>query len=151
MGDKKAYIDKSMALLNKKPGIGLLRAASVYRTAPVGKTDQDWFLNTVVELEVSLRPEELLAELQQIEEVLGRVRRSRWGPRTIDLDLLLYENLAIKTPKLVLPHPRMHQRAFVMVPLAELIPDRIIHKGFTAGELAEKLMLEQEIERLSDN
>ena len=95
-----------------------------YWTEPVGDAGQPEFLNAVAELETSLEPLELLAELQRIEVDHGRVRDAerRWGPRTLDLDLLLYDHAVLRLPGLVVPHPRMSQRAFVLVPLADLAP-----------------------------
>lgn len=95
----------------------------VYRSAPVGYADQPDFLNLLCAGETQLVPDALLAKLQQIEQALGRIRSFRKGPRTIDIDLLAYGDLVFDTPKLTLPHPRMHQRAFVLVPLAEIAPD----------------------------
>lgn len=123
MGDKRASILAALELLGKTPGIALLRTAPLYRTAPVGYTEQEWFVNTVAEIDTTLSPRELLAACLEIERRLGRVRSMRWGPRVIDLDLLLYGELVVDEPDLVVPHPRMHERAFVLVPLADLAPD----------------------------
>lgn len=148
LGDKEANIKKALALLAASPGVRVKRVASFYRTAPVGYTDQGWFTNTVAELETSLQPHELLSLLLDIEKRIGRVRTIRWGPRTVDLDLLLFGSEEMNSPDLVLPHPRMGERAFVMAPLAELDPDIMIAGWGTAKELAERLKKEQQIKKI---
>lgn len=150
LGDKEANIKKALEMLNTSPGVRVKRAASLYRTAPVGYTGQDWFLNTVAEVETSLSPHELLSLLLAVEERLGRVRTVRWGPRTVDLDLLLFGGEEINTPDLVVPHPRMGERAFVMVPLAELAPELTVPGRGKAVELAQALAGEQYVERYRD-
>lgn len=100
----------------------VVATSSLYRTAPVGGVDQPEFLNAVCALRTELGPEGLLAAMQAIEAELGRVREVRWGPRSIDLDLLDYQGVVRETPGLTLPHPEMHRRAFVLVPLAEVAP-----------------------------
>jgi len=138
LGERRANLDRALSLLAASPGVRLLRAARVYETAPVGYTAQPRFLNTVAEVETDLSPADLLAVLQRIEAELGRVRTVRWGPRTIDLDLLLYDDLTLDDPALTIPHPRMAERAFVLVPLAELIPDRLLN-GRPVRDLAREL------------
>jgi 2-amino-4-hydroxy-6-hydroxymethyldihydropteridine diphosphokinase len=101
----------------------LVRCSSFYRTEPVGKKDQEWFVNAVVELETSLSPRPLLAFLLSIEEKMGRIRRERWGPRIIDLDILFYDAQELQEKDLEVPHPRLHERKFVLVPLNEIAPD----------------------------
>ncbi|MBM7856027.1 2-amino-4-hydroxy-6-hydroxymethyldihydropteridine diphosphokinase [Desulfohalotomaculum tongense] len=147
MGDKSFYINKALDLLHSPPEIKVVKVAPLYRTAPVGYTEQDWFLNTVAQLETVISPQKLLHQLQQIENKLGRERKIRWGPRTIDLDLLIYGDVTLTTPDLTLPHPRMTERAFVMVPLADISPTMAMIGGKTAEELAGELMLVQEIYR----
>jgi 2-amino-4-hydroxy-6-hydroxymethyldihydropteridine diphosphokinase len=104
-------------------GTRVRRRSSLYRTAPVGEPDQPDFINAVVQIETTLDPLELLAGLLAIERRHGRVRNSRNAPRTLDLDLLLYDDRTMDAPGLQLPHPRMHERAFVLLPLAEIAPD----------------------------
>jgi 2-amino-4-hydroxy-6-hydroxymethyldihydropteridine diphosphokinase len=118
LGDRFEHARNALASLASLGSIA--RRSSFYRTQPVGKTDQPWFLNAVVALETSLPPQDLLAGLQSIERAMGRVRAQRWGPRTIDLDLLFYDQLEIDEPNLRVPHPNFHERAFVLVPLAEI-------------------------------
>ena len=103
-------------------GIPVLQESPVYETEPVGLTDQRWFLNMVVEAETALFPMQLLTRTGKIERALGRVRTVDNGPRTIDIDILLYGNAVIRTSRLEIPHPRMHERRFVLAPLADLAP-----------------------------
>lgn len=105
--------------------IVICRQAQLYETEPVGVPDQPWFLNTVVEIETDLSPRELLTVCKQIEHALGRQERQRYGPREIDLDILLYDDLVIKDPDLQIPHVQLHRRRFVLVPLAELAPHSV--------------------------
>ncbi|WP_027364255.1 2-amino-4-hydroxy-6-hydroxymethyldihydropteridine diphosphokinase [Desulfotruncus alcoholivorax] len=144
MGDARANIREALKLLVNTRGISVVSSAPLYRTAPVGYTDQDHFINTVAEIYTTLSPRSLLDNLQDIENRLGRVRLIRWGPRTIDLDLLLYGDESIHEPGLEVPHPRMHQRAFVVVPLADLCPDLLVN-GERVDELARRLSSEQDI------
>ena len=104
-------------------GIFVLRESPVYETEPVGYAQQRWFLNMVVEAKTALFPMQLLARTAKIERALGRVRTVANGPRTIDVDILLYGNAVVRTPRLEIPHPRMHERRFVLAPLADLAPD----------------------------
>jgi len=123
LGDRWATLRRAMAALAREPGIKAVEASAVYETAPVGVVDQPEFLNLVLGVETMLTPEELLAVLHQLEKAAGRRRERevRWGPRTLDLDLLLYEGETRARPALTLPHPRMWERAFVTVPLRELL------------------------------
>lgn len=105
------------------PDLHLLRTSQAYETAPRDMVDQPWFLNLVLECETSLFPVQLLKRIQRIEKELGRHRAVDKGPRTIDIDILLYGAFVIEQPILVVPHPRMHERRFVLEPLAELVPD----------------------------
>jgi 2-amino-4-hydroxy-6-hydroxymethyldihydropteridine diphosphokinase len=104
----------------------LVTASSLYRTAPVGYLDQPDFINAVAQLETALEPRALLDALLDVEHRQGRVREFTNAPRTLDLDLLLYGDKAVSEPGLTIPHPRMHERAFVMVPLAEIAPDALV-------------------------
>ncbi|MDD4239361.1 MAG: 2-amino-4-hydroxy-6-hydroxymethyldihydropteridine diphosphokinase [Desulfotomaculaceae bacterium] len=146
LGDKRANLGKALELLAATTGIQLKRVASYYRTAPLGGPVQDWYLNTVAEVITTLKPLPLLAALLIIEEGLGRVRTVHWGPRTVDLDLLLYDRTESHSTVLTLPHPRMTERAFVMAPLAELAPGLLL-QGKTAVELAGELARVQSIEK----
>jgi 2-amino-4-hydroxy-6-hydroxymethyldihydropteridine diphosphokinase len=147
LGNKRANLEKALELLGGTAGVKLKRVAAYYRTAPLGGPAQDWYLNTVAEVVTNLEPHQLLASLLMIEEGLGRVRIVRWGPRTVDLDLLLYDRTELRSAVLTLPHPRMTERAFVMAPLAELAPGLIL-QGKTTVELAAELAKVQAIEKL---
>ena len=122
LGDRVANLEAAMERLAQEPGVRLLRRSAVYETEPVGVLDQPWFANAVVEIESELRPRELLAVLKGIERDLGRRPTRRWGERLIDLDLLLYGDERVDEPDLVVPHPELWRRLFVLVPLAELAP-----------------------------
>lgn len=118
LGERLSNIERAVSALDELGTV--LRTSSTYRTQPWGKPDQPWFANAVALVKTQLEPMELLQALQTIERKLGRVRGERWGPRTIDLDLLLYDDLTIDEPELMIPHRRLHERAFVLVPLAEI-------------------------------
>ena len=123
LGDRRAYLDRALAELGRRPGVEMTRISSVYETAPVGgPAGQGPYLNASAELRTELTPEALLDVLLEVERGLGRVRAERDGPRTIDLDLLLYGDVVRQDPRLTLPHPRLHQRLFVLQPLAEIAP-----------------------------
>lgn len=132
MGIREEYLARAVAQLASHPGVKLTRTSSVYQTEPWGYTDQARFLNAVAEVYTALSPEELLDAARAVEAAAGRRREVRWGPRTLDVDILLYgpaaggvEEIArhtVSTDELVIPHPRMWERAFVLVPLAELAP-----------------------------
>ncbi|MBE3568585.1 MAG: 2-amino-4-hydroxy-6-hydroxymethyldihydropteridine diphosphokinase [Bacillales bacterium] len=122
LGDRMHYLKNAIQALDGHPNIKVLAASSVYETDPVGYTDQGKFLNMAVKIETSLVAQELLETCLEIEKSLGRVREIKWGPRTIDLDILLYNNENIETDRLVIPHPRMNERLFVLIPILEIDP-----------------------------
>ncbi|MBS1143257.1 MAG: 7,8-Dihydro-6-hydroxymethylpterin-pyrophosphokinase [Proteobacteria bacterium] len=122
LGDPAATVRAAFAALANLPDSRVAHSSSLYRTAPVGLTDQPEFVNAVAELQTSLAPEALLDALFEIEQRFGRIRAEKNGPRTLDLDLLLYGDQFIDLPRLTLPHPRLHLRAFVLCPLAEIAP-----------------------------
>ena len=115
-------------MLRKHPAIDILRTSSLYRTSPVGPVEQDWFINAAVLLQTRLEPQALLELMLEVEKSFGRVRTLKWGPRTLDLDLLFYENIQLHLPMLKVPHPQMSKRLFVLAPLAEIEPDWV-HPG----------------------
>ncbi|GIU95553.1 MAG: 2-amino-4-hydroxy-6-hydroxymethyldihydropteridine diphosphokinase [Gaiellaceae bacterium] len=124
LGDRRATIERAVELLQAAEGVEVRRVSTLRETDPVGIVDQPRFLNGAVELETTLDPRDLLALLLEIERALGRERTGlRWGPRTIDLDLLVFGQETISEPGLRVPHPRLHERAFALEPLAELAPD----------------------------
>ncbi len=128
LGDKAATIEQAIERLSRLPETRLLRRSRLYRTEPWGDTDQDWFLNACALIETSLSPEDLLDYLLGIELVLGRTREKtrRWGPRGIDIDLLFYGDEVRASENLTLPHPHLFERAFVLIPLAEIADDKIL-------------------------
>ncbi|MBM4046205.1 MAG: 2-amino-4-hydroxy-6-hydroxymethyldihydropteridine diphosphokinase [Planctomycetes bacterium] len=125
LGNREGCLREAIQRLRQLPGTTVLRVSRFYETAPVGGPPQGEFLNAALAIETTLAPEPLLAELQRIEAALGRVRDVKWGPRTIDLDILLYDDLVLDTPTLKIPHPLMHERMFVLDPLAEIAPDLV--------------------------
>ena len=129
IGDRLDYIRRALGAMDRLTGTDFVAVSSVYDTLPVGAVGQPRFLNAVAELSTELEPEELLKELLAIEKECGRVRQGVWGPRTLDLDMLLYDEVVMKTEELTLPHPRARGRAFVLVPLAELAPDLVLPGG----------------------
>lgn len=120
IGDRKRNLQEAVKMLTEVEDIQVIRVSSIYETAPVGYVDQDAFLNIAVYVQTDKTPDEMLASCQQIENDLGRVRVIRWGPRIIDLDILLYNNENIESEHLNVPHARMYERAFVLVPLMEI-------------------------------
>ncbi|AIE58606.1 2-amino-4-hydroxy-6-hydroxymethyldihydropteridine diphosphokinase [Bacillus methanolicus] len=118
--DRYTYLKKAVLELDSFDEIKVVSTSSIYETDPVGYEDQDKFLNMVIKVNTSLGPFELLDTCLDIEQKLGRKREIKWGPRTIDLDILLYNNENIETENLTVPHPRMKERAFVMIPLMEI-------------------------------
>ena len=129
IGDRLAHIQNAIRALSKTEGITLQKISSIYKTDPVGYEAQGEFLNGAAAIQTNLRPLSLLHTLKNIETAIGRQYRIRWGPREIDLDILIYGDLCIETEKLVIPHPEMHRRRFVLAPLAEIAPD-IVHPVF---------------------
>jgi len=141
LGDAAASVRDAFVALGRLPGTRLLRASRLYRTPAWGVTAQPDFVNAVAMIETTLVPTALLQELLRIERDAGRDRLAdgsdRWGPRTLDLDLLLYGDAVIDVPGLSVPHPHMHERAFVLVPLLEIAPDaRIPGRAAVADALA---------------
>jgi len=125
LGNKHNYITKAIKFISKLENVEITKTSSRIETAPYGKTDQPDFINCVIELETDLLPEVLLKKCLYIENQLGRIRNEKWGPRTIDIDLLFYEDKIINTELLVLPHPQLHKREFVLNSLNELCPNLI--------------------------
>lgn len=140
LGDAKARLRGAFEALSRLPSTRLLRRSRLYRTPPWGIADQPDFFNAVAELETRLPPRDLLDALLGIERANGRRRDGgRWGPRTLDLDLLVYDDLQCEEAGLCLPHPRIGERAFVLVPLAELAPELHIPGSGIVGELLARL------------
>lgn len=145
MGDKKAYLDLAVQRLNEREDCQVKAVSDYLTTAPYGGVEQDDFLNGALELRTLLEPEELLSVLHEIEQEANRVRVIHWGPRTLDLDILLYDDLVIDTPTLHIPHIEMHLRDFVLVPMAQIAPwKRHPLKGKTVEEMLRDLKKETE-------
>lgn len=129
IGDRLETLQRALDLLESEPGVRVQRCSRVWETDPVGGPEQDDFLNVVLEVDIDLEPHDLLAACNRVETQLGRTRVVRWGPRTIDIDILLIDDLTIADANLTVPHPRMHQRAFVLLPLLELAPNPLLPNG----------------------
>ena len=125
LGDRLAHLQDALDALDATDRIELRAVSDVYETAPVGGPDQDDFLNAVVAIETDLTPRALLAVALDVESLAARVRTVRWGPRTLDVDVLLYGDERVDEPDLQIPHPRMAERAFVLAPLHDVAPDRV--------------------------
>jgi 2-amino-4-hydroxy-6-hydroxymethyldihydropteridine diphosphokinase len=128
VGDVRATFRKAIANICGMTQAALLARSSDYATPPWGERDQARFINACIEIDTSLDPHALLFTLHKIEKKFGRdrARETRWGPRTLDLDLIAYDDMSIDQPELTVPHPRLFERAFVLVPLVEIVPDRLI-------------------------
>ncbi|MGH1359072.1 MAG: 2-amino-4-hydroxy-6-hydroxymethyldihydropteridine diphosphokinase [Burkholderiaceae bacterium] len=147
LGEASQTVTAAIARLSALPGITLKAQSSLYRTAPFEASGPD-FINAAVRIETTLRPAALLKTLLDLEMAFGRERPFRHAPRTLDLDLLIYDKLQLTTPFLTLPHPRMHQRAFVLAPLAEISPTLVLEPYGRVDALLNRLA-DQPIERLS--
>jgi 2-amino-4-hydroxy-6-hydroxymethyldihydropteridine diphosphokinase len=126
LGDREAAIREALRLLGERDRVRVVAVSGLKETDPVGVVDQPRFLNGAAQLDTELGPRELLDALLEVERALGRVRAERWGPRTIDLDLLVYGDVELEEPGLAVPHPRLHERRFALEPLAELAPGLLI-------------------------
>ena len=138
IGDKAAHLAAAVEGLAGVPGLRVLARSADYRTPPWGETDQDWFLNGALAIDTDLDPHALLDACLGVERDLGRIRERRWGPRVIDIDVLSYAGAAVSDERLVLPHRYVRERAFVLVPLAEIAPDLVIG-GETVSDALAKL------------
>ena len=129
LGERAQHLVQACTILHRHPAITVLAVSSLYQTAPVGFTDQAWFLNAAARLQTALTPAALLSVTQATERRLGRTPAPRWGPRVIDIDILLYDAVQLHRPFLTIPHAAMYDRAFVLVPLHELAPDLQLPSG----------------------
>jgi 2-amino-4-hydroxy-6-hydroxymethyldihydropteridine diphosphokinase len=150
VGDVRATFRKAISNICGMTQAALLARSSDYATPPWGDEQQPPFINACIEIETELDPHALLFTLHRIEQKFGRdrTRETRWGPRPLDLDLIAYDDVSLQKPELTLPHPRLFERAFVLVPLAEIVPDRIIAGRGLAAALAQ--LSTEGIERLPD-
>lgn len=148
LDDRVGAVQQALRFLSDHEEIRVLSTSSFYETEPVGFRDQEWFVNAAVALDTSLAPEELLEVCQRIENVLGRLRdpKNPMGPRTIDIDILFYGDLVLNEPDLILPHPRLHQRACMLVPMLE-VNSRMVHPTLkrTIEQLHEDLEAPEEV------
>lgn len=142
MGDREKNLKDAVSIIQGFDQTKLIKVSKIYETKPWGYTDQDNFLNLCLEIETSLSPYELLEKCQEAEQNLKRERLVRWGPRTIDIDILLYDDIICEDEKLIIPHPRIHERAFVLIPLMDLNENLII-KGQGLKDWLKMLNLEE--------
>lgn len=138
LGNREENLKKAIHLISQNEDIKINRISSIYETEPIGFKEQDWFLNMVIEIETGLEPHVLLNYILNVERNMGRVREIKWGPRIIDIDILLYDDIEIKDRDLQIPHPRMLDRAFVLIPLVEINPDIKI-AGVLAGDILKNI------------
>jgi len=140
LGDKLENCRRAMEAIGADARNRLIRRSRFYRTEPVGKKDQEWFINAVVAVETTMRPRELMEFLLSVEKGMGRIRQERWGPRIIDLDILFYGDRVLDEEGLQIPHPRLHERRFVLAPLKDMAPG-LLHPVFrrTVAEILEEL------------
>ena len=152
LGDKLDQCEKAISEILKVDHHKLLAKSSFFKTQPVGYTSQDWFVNGVIKIETDLEPFDLFRILKAIESRLGRLKTFRWGPRSIDLDILFFGETEIQTEELQIPHPLIHERQFVLIPLAEIDPG-LIHPVLrkTVQELLENLKQDQGVEKLQSS
>lgn len=148
LGDRQAYLDAACRELSAHQSVQIIQSSSLYESEPVGYLDQGWFLNQVVEIETTLEPDELLHFTQDIENKLGRKRLIHWGPRVIDIDILLYGDRIIKAPHLTVPHPSMYERCFVLMPLREIAADLIHPDGISTQQHLEMLRRKGDAEKI---
>lgn len=147
LGDRREALQAALLGLERR-GVRVVRRSSLYETAPIGVTDQPPFLNLAVEVATDLTPEELLAACRRVEDDLGRVRQERWGPRTVDIDILLYDRRTVRTADLEIPHPRLTERRFVLVPLLEIAPEAALPDGRSLRTVLPRLA-DQDVRRVA--
>lgn len=150
MGDRQAYCEEAVRLISRFQKTSLITVSSLYETAPLERADQDWFINCVTAVRTTLSPRELLQACQEVEQFLGRKRSVRFGPRTIDLDILFYGDQIIHETDLTIPHPQAHERRFVLEPLAEIAPEMehpVLRK--TASQILQEMRNHQEVRRMA--
>lgn len=135
MGDRQENIMTAIRALSQHSDIIIERVSSLYETKPVGITDQPDFLNGVISISTTLEPFKLLEVCLYVESQMGRIRHERWGPRNIDIDILIYHSQVVQDEVLQIPHPRLHERSFVLVPLQEIARELPVYQGLTPGEL----------------
>ncbi len=150
VGDSAQSCGAAQRNISKIDGVTLLRCSSLYRTQPVGFENQAWFVNGVVEIRTSLSPQDLMDAFLDVESQMGRVRKEKWGPRKIDIDILFYGQAVVDEEDLVIPHPMLHKRRFVLVPMDEISP-HTVHPAFgiSVRGLLGRLQDESKVELLT--
>jgi 2-amino-4-hydroxy-6-hydroxymethyldihydropteridine diphosphokinase len=148
IGDRISNLRGAVRLIGEIEEVKVLKASSVYETEPVGYVDQPNFLNCAIEIDTGLSPKELLKQTSEIEIKLKRIRSIRWGPRTIDIDILVFDDIEVNEPDLEIPHPRICERAFVIEPLLELSPDIEI-RGLGKLKECKENVADQKIKKLA--
>jgi 2-amino-4-hydroxy-6-hydroxymethyldihydropteridine diphosphokinase len=148
VGEREQNLEQALAFLTLHFDVKIVRLSSLYETAPFGVTDQPDFVNQVVEVGTSLAPMDLLHACMDVENKLGRVREQRWGPRSIDIDILCMDGVRVQTAELEIPHPGLSERRFVLVPICEIAPDEVLVEGKTACQLLLQVLDTQEVRRL---
>jgi 2-amino-4-hydroxy-6-hydroxymethyldihydropteridine diphosphokinase len=147
LGNPTDQLQQALSLLHHSQGISVRRVSSLYETSPIGYVDQPNFYNLVAEIDTILSPTQLLSNTQKVEQLLHRVRKERYGPRTMDVDILLYEQRVVQLLELIIPHPRLSERAFVLVPLRELVGNITVPNGeqldFMIAQLTEKQWIQK--------
>jgi 2-amino-4-hydroxy-6-hydroxymethyldihydropteridine diphosphokinase len=150
LGDREANLRTSLEELERRGGVEVVRESSIYETEPVGMTEQPPFLNAVVEVETELAPRELLHLALDVERRIGRTREVRWGPRKIDIDILTFDQVTLDEPGLIVPHPRLTQRRFVLEPLLEIAPDAVLPDGTVLRAVLDSIPEVPRVVRLDD-
>jgi len=140
IGDRQKNIMTAIQKLGQHAEISIEKISSLYETKPVGVTKQPDFLNGAISIATTLAPRKLLAVCLNVECQMGRIRAERWGPRNIDIDILIYDDQVIADEALCIPHPRLQERSFVLIPLQEIAGDLLVYQGQTPGELLEKMV-----------
>jgi len=152
LGDRLQFLRRAVDALGSEGGFRVASISSVYETEPVGKKDQPKFLNAAVELSSLLSPDSVLVKLKHIEEAVGRTPSEKWGPREIDLDLIYFGDLVVNSPSLVLPHPEVDKRRFVLTPLVEIAPDFVDPlRACTLGKMLEACPDTASVSRISSS
>jgi len=140
IGDRQKSIMTAIQKLSQHAEISIEKISSLYETKPVGVTEQPDFLNGAISIATTLAPRKLLEVCLNVEYQMGRIRAERWGPRNIDIDILIYDDQVITDEDLCIPHPRLQERRFVLIPLQEIAGDISVYRGQTPGELLEKIV-----------
>ena len=149
-GDRLAFLRAAVEGLRAEKDVTVVAASGVYRSAPVGFSDQPEFLNAVVVIDTALTPRRLLEVTRRIEDSSGRLRRERWGPRTLDVDILLIDGIEVDEPELAVPHPRLTDRRFALEPLLEVDPDASLPDGTCLRAVLDRIVEGQDVSREGD-